>query len=189
MIPTTAEQIRKMAAVTSVLLMAAAEALAQEGQGRAARRIVVSIPDRRLAVMEGDRVIRKFRTAVGRPSSPSPSGSFRVIQRIPDPTWYTKGRVVAPGPANPLGTRWIGLSVKGYGLHGTNHPESIGRNASHGCIRLRNHDVEELFELVAIGDQVELYNERTPELDRIFATELIAAATATAAPAGPSAGN
>ena len=68
------------------------------------------------------------------------------------------------GNNNPLGTRWLGLNLKGYGIHGTNRPDSIGRNASHGCIRMRNREIEELFRMVAIGDQVELYDQRTAEL-------------------------
>jgi lipoprotein-anchoring transpeptidase ErfK/SrfK len=178
-------QAKKLAALTSVLLMAVAEAMAQE-KGRPARRIVISIPDRKLAVVESDRVVRVFRTAVGAPHSPSPTGTFQVINHIPDPTWYTKGKVVAPGPANPLGTRWIGLSLKGYGIHGTNSPKSIGRNVSHGCIRLKNVDVEALFEMVAVGDVVELHGERTPELDEIFgpvAAPAPVTVTASAAPA------
>jgi lipoprotein-anchoring transpeptidase ErfK/SrfK len=164
----TEEQLRKLAALTSVVLISAAEALAQENRPQSIRRIVISIPDRSLAVIESGHVAKVYPTAVGASSTPSPSGSYRIIQRISNPTWYTKGRVVPPGKSNPLGTRWLGLSVKGYGIHGTNNPASIGHNASHGCIRMRNHDVEELFELVAIGDAVELYSERTAELERIF---------------------
>jgi lipoprotein-anchoring transpeptidase ErfK/SrfK len=140
------------------------------------RRVVVSIPDRKLAVVEGDRVVKVFETAVGAPNSPSPEGTFTIVNHIEDPTWYTKGKVVPPGKANPLGTRWMGLSKKGYGIHGTNVPSSIGKNASHGCIRMRNHDVEELFKIVAVGDVVELHGERTPEIERIFATETLVAA-------------
>jgi len=164
----TEEQIRKMATLTGVMLMVAAEALAQD-KPRPARRIIISIPDRKLAVMEAGRVLRVFPTAVGAPKSPSPSGAFKIVERIPDPTWYTKGRIVPPGKANPLGTRWLGLSIKGYGIHGTNNPASIGHNASHGCIRMRNHDVEQLFEMVSVGDGVELYEEATPETGQIFA--------------------
>jgi lipoprotein-anchoring transpeptidase ErfK/SrfK len=70
------------------------------------------------------------------------------------------------------------LSKKGYGIHGTNAPGSIGRNASHGCIRMRNRDVEELFEMVAAGDAVELLGERTEETERIFgALTLVASAS------------
>jgi lipoprotein-anchoring transpeptidase ErfK/SrfK len=76
--------------------------------------------------------------------------------------------VVGPGAANPVGTRWIGLSVKGYGIHGTDNPRSIGYARSHGCIRLHNRDVEELFERVRAGDAVELVGERTPETLRLF---------------------
>jgi hypothetical protein len=69
------------------------------------------------------------------------------------------------------------LSRKGYGIHGTNRPDSIGRNASHGCIRMRNREVEELFKMVTVGDQVELSDERTPEIARLFGVpSLIAAA-------------
>ena len=170
------DQVHKLAALTSVLLMAAAEAFAQENSLHPKRRIVVSIPDRKLAVEENGRVIRIFSTAVGARKTPSPSGSYQIVQRLTDPTWYTKGKVVPPGSANPLGTRWLGLSLKGYGIHGTNNPSSIGRNASHGCIRMRNSDVEQLFDMVAVGDEVELYGERTPEVDKIFSAGLMAAA-------------
>ena len=163
----TEEQIRKLAPLIGMMLCVAAEAFAQEKQA-GARRIVVSIPDRKLAVLEAGRVLRIFPTAVGAPASPSPAGEFKIVDRIPDPTWYGKGRVVPPGKANPLGTRWLGLSVKGYGIHGTNSPASIGHNASHGCIRMRNHDVEQLFEMVSVGDEVELYDEATPETAQIF---------------------
>jgi lipoprotein-anchoring transpeptidase ErfK/SrfK len=173
------EQIRKMAAVTSVVLLAAAEALAQENGESAARKIVVSIPDRKLAVIESGHIVKIFSTAVGAPRTPSPTGTFQIVQRIPDPTWYTKGKIVGPGKANPIGTRWIGLSLKGYGIHGTNNPASIGHSASHGCIRLRNRDVEELFTMVAVGDVVELHGDRTPELDEIFGVTLARAEMAT----------
>jgi len=178
MIPTIGNQMKKMAALTGVLLVAAAEALAQERAAEAARRIVVSIPDRKLALIESGKVVKIYRTAVGAPISPSPTGTFRIVRRVADPTWYHAGKVVGPGRSNPVGTRWIGLSVKGYGIHGTNAPSSIGRNASHGCIRMRNRDVEELYTMVAIGDTVDLYDERTPELERIFGEPAATAGTA-----------
>jgi lipoprotein-anchoring transpeptidase ErfK/SrfK len=163
-----AEDVRRLAAITSVVLMATAEALAQENTAKPARRILVSIPDRKLVLLEADRVLKIYDTAVGAPRTPSPSGSFKIVQALPDPTWYAKGKIVPPGKSNPLGPRWLGLSVKGYGIHGTNNPASIGRNASHGCIRMRNRDVEELFAMVSVGDEVELLAERTPQLDEIF---------------------
>src|SRR5437016_4133146 len=102
------DRLKRLAALTSVMLMATAEALAQDK--RPARRIVVSIPDRKLAVLEDDRVVKIYPTAVGAAVSPSPEGSFSIVSHIADPTWYTKGRIVPPGKSNPLGTRWLGLS-------------------------------------------------------------------------------
>ena len=133
-----------------------------------ARRLVVSIPDRKLAVIENDAVVTVFPVAVGAAATPSPVGTFTVVTRVTNPTYYTKGKVVAPGARNPVGTRWIGLSRKGYGIHGTDNPRSIGYAKSHGCIRLRNDDVEQLFDRVRTGDIVELHAERTSEISRIF---------------------
>src|SRR5215471_19727284 len=93
-------QLKKMAALTGMVLWATAEAMAQDKQAKPVRRIVVSIPDRKLAVMEGDRVVRIFDTAVGAPNSPSPEGVYKIVSSIEDPTWYYKGRTVPPGPAN-----------------------------------------------------------------------------------------
>jgi len=170
------DQIKRVAAFTSVLVLAAAEALAQDKAAVAGRRIVVSIPDRKLAVMESGRVVKIYETAVGADVSPSPNGGFQIINRVTNPTWYSKGKVVGPGKSNPLGTRWMGLSAKGYGIHGTNNPASIGHNASHGCIRMRNRDVEDLFARVEVGDAVELHGTRTPELDQIFGASIVASA-------------
>jgi lipoprotein-anchoring transpeptidase ErfK/SrfK len=144
-----------------ILTVAASEALAEEAR----RRVVVSIPDRKAVLLAEDgTVVKMYPVAVGARRSPSPTGEFEIVNLIPKPTYYAPGVVIGPGTANPLGTRWIGLSRKGYGIHGTNEPRSIGRRASHGCIRMRNRDVEELFEMVAVGDRVELHAERPAEL-------------------------
>jgi L,D-transpeptidase ErfK/SrfK len=134
----------------------------------ATRRLVISIPDRKLALIEDGRVVKVYPVAVGKNATPSPSGSFHIVSRVPFPTWYQPGKVIGPGPSNPLGTRWMGLGFKGYGIHGTNAPRSIGKAASHGCIRMRKHDVEELFEQVQVGDEVDLVTEVTGELAGVF---------------------
>jgi lipoprotein-anchoring transpeptidase ErfK/SrfK len=152
-----------------LLIVAAAEAWAEEA--RAARRIVVSFPDRKLALVEGDRVVKVYDIAIGKPSTPSPAGEFQMINHVANPTWYGPDQTVAPGPTNPVGTRWMGLSAKGYGIHGTNVPGSIGKAASHGCIRMRNHDVEDLFERVGVGITVELHADR-PEIFNLILAEL-----------------
>ena len=133
------------------------------------RRVIVSIPDRKLAVLENDDVVTVLAVSVGAPTTPSPTGTFTIVNRIANPTYYRPGKIVGPGAANPLGTRWIGLSEKGYGIHGTDNPRSIGFAKSHGCIRLRNPDVERLFALVRAGDVVELHADRTPEIAQLFA--------------------
>jgi len=175
--------------VAAVLLLALAEAHAQERPAASAsaeskpparpeRRVVISIPDRKLALIEDGKVVKVYPVAVGAPATPSPSGEFRVRERITNPTYYAPGNVIGPGKANPLGTRWIGLGQRGYGIHGTNEPRSIGKRASHGCIRMNQADVEELFELVRAGDLVELHSERGAQVAAIFGD-------ASAAPAAP----
>ncbi len=134
------------------------------------RRVGGSIPDRKLAVVENNEVVEVFAVAVGAPNSPSPSGTFTIVNRVANPTYYHPGKVIAPGPQNPIGTRWIGLNQKGYGIHGTDEPSSIGYAKSHGCIRLRNTDVERLFERVRPGDVVELHAERDADIDQLFAS-------------------
>jgi len=178
--------------VLAVFFVAVAESLAQEQPsavktegrlGQPIRRIVISIPDRKLALIENGEVLKVYPIAVGASQSPSPRGEFRVANRIERPTYYAPGKAVGPGAGNPLGTRWLGLSLKGYGIHGTNEPRSIGKRASHGCIRMRNADVEELFEIVRVGDAVELHGTRTAEIAQIFAPPQILASTP--APAAP----
>jgi len=132
------------------------------------RRIVVSVPDRKLVLLEGDRVLRIYDVAVGKSSTPTPQGKFTIINRVPNPTYYASSGTVAPGTNNPLGSRWMGLSAKGYGIHGTNVPSSIGKAASHGCVRMRKQDLEELFEMVTVGTAVELQGEPSELLSKIL---------------------
>src|SRR5437868_11219163 len=135
------------------------------------RRIVVSIPDRKLAVVEHGRVKKLYRVAVGTKWSPSPAGEFHIVNKVAAPVYRHKGKVVAAGSGNPLGSRWMGLDAPHYGIHGTNQPSSIGRAASHDCIRMASRDVQELFAVAQVGDAVEIHDQRTAELARIFAPE------------------
>jgi L,D-transpeptidase catalytic domain len=134
------------------------------------RRIVVSIPDRKLAVLEDGRVVKIYDLTVG--AQVSPSGEFQIAHRLSNPRYYKPSVIIAPGPGNPLGTRWMGLGVRGFGIHGTNRPSSIGNKAFHGCIRLKNSDLEDLFARVRVGDRVSLLAERTEEVAQPFGGEL-----------------
>jgi lipoprotein-anchoring transpeptidase ErfK/SrfK len=158
----------KITRLAAALMAAAIDGLSEESSQSSRprqeeRHIIVSIPDRKLALVEDGRVLKLYDIAVGKPSTPTPRGEFVVINRVQHPTWFGPNGAVPPGKDNPIGTRWMGLSVAGYGIHGTNAPASIGHAASHGCIRMRQQDLEELYELVTVGMVVELQAE-TPEL-------------------------
>jgi lipoprotein-anchoring transpeptidase ErfK/SrfK len=142
------------------------------------RQIVISIPDRQLALLEDGAVIKVYPIAVGKPSTPSPAGDFKVINRATNPTYRHKGQVVLPGKSNPVGTRWMGLSLKGYGIHGTNMQSSIGKAASHGCFRMKKKDVEELFTLVRVGDAVSIRDQRDELVARVFSAGEVQVASA-----------
>ena len=142
--------------------------MAQTSDSFSSRSVVISIPDRKLAVLEGEVVTATFSVAVGTAVTPSPTGRFRIVSRVSNPTYYHPGVMIPGGKNNPVGTRWLGLNLKGYGIHGTNAPSSIGRAASHGCIRLRNRDIERLFAMLQIGDRVEIHGERDEHTARLF---------------------
>jgi lipoprotein-anchoring transpeptidase ErfK/SrfK len=104
---------------------------------------------------------RSFGVATGLPQYPTPIGHFRIVSKVrwpwwhpPDAAWAAGASPIPPGYNNPLGTRWMGLSVGGVGIHGTPSAWSIGYSASHGCIRMRIPEAEWLFERVRIGTHV-----------------------------------
>jgi lipoprotein-anchoring transpeptidase ErfK/SrfK len=132
------------------------------------RFILISIPNRQLALIDGGQIVKIYPIAVGAHGTPSPAGDFTIISRVTDPTWTHKGKVVGPGKNNPVGSRWMGLNLKGYGIHGTNAPRSIGKAASHGCFRMGKKDIEELFKLVRVGDMVAVRGERDELVAQVF---------------------
>lgn len=95
-----------------------------------------------------------YRVGSGRDNS-TPVGNFKVVNKLKEPPWHHKGKTIPFGdPENILGTRWMGIDRSGYGIHGTWDPDSIGKQSSAGCIRLRNEEVEELYDLVPVGTPV-----------------------------------
>jgi lipoprotein-anchoring transpeptidase ErfK/SrfK len=124
--------------------------------------IVINRSLNRLQLYNGQRLVRNFKVATGQAIYPTPKGTFHVVVKWKDPWWYpptqdawAKGlKPVPPGPNNPLGTRWMGLSVPGVGIHGTDEPASIGYSASHGCIRMEVPDAEWLFDHIDVGTTV-----------------------------------
>lgn len=117
-----------------------------------------------LCLYNGSTIVKSYKIAVGKKTTPTPLGSFKVVNKVVNPGWFPQGKDPIPAGVdyNPIGTRWIGLSEKSYGIHGTNQPKSIGKKASKGCIRMNNKDVEELFDLVSIGTTVQIIDTQAP---------------------------
>jgi L,D-transpeptidase ErfK/SrfK len=127
--------------------------------------ILINVPQRMLFVFVGDCLAGAYPVAVGRPGWRTPLGVFTVSSKEVDPTWDVPKSIqeemseagrqvetrVLPGPNNPLGDRWIGVSNLGFGIHGTNQSSSIYRFTTHGCIRLHPADARSLFEIAWIG--------------------------------------
>ena len=105
------------------------------------RKIVIHRAARQLELYDGDRVIAKYPIAVGKDATPTPTGTYSVATKYMN-------------PGGMFGSRWLGLSIPGYGIHGTSVPSSIGTAASKGCIRLHNHHVEALYNQVGVGTSV-----------------------------------
>lgn len=109
----------------------------------------------RLFVKLDGETIRSYPVSTGKPETPTPEGEFVIKDRLTDPTWFWQGRVFASGdPENELGTRWLGFDKPSYGIHGTIYPEKIGQPVSSGCVRMRNQDVEELYNVLPSGTKV-----------------------------------
>jgi hypothetical protein len=138
-------------------------------------QLVLDRSRRQLMLLENGELRRRFPAAVGMVGWETPAGRFQVMEKQVDPVWEhpQNGKRVGPGPANPLGSRWIGfhrdcsgrkgwdgeryLDVQGCvvaGFHGTPHRWTVGRAISHGCVRLYDEHVRDLFELVQVGTPV-----------------------------------
>jgi lipoprotein-anchoring transpeptidase ErfK/SrfK len=127
-------------------------------------RLEIRLKQRRVNVYQGDAKVKSYPIAVGKAGWETPTGTYQVRQMIRNPAWVhpLKGYTIPSGdPENPLGRFWIGFWTDGknwIGFHGTPNPESVGTAASHGCIRMYNRDVEELFGKVRLGTEVVVKN-------------------------------
>ena len=113
---------------------------------RASRyNIIVNVAARRLTLFKGGKVFKTYSIAVGKPSTPTPKGNFKIVNK-------------AHNPGGPFGAKWLGLSAPNgdYGIHGTNNPSSIGKAVSNGCIRTYNNNIIEIYNLVPIGTPVKI---------------------------------
>jgi hypothetical protein len=124
--------------------------------------VVVETGSNRLLLYEGTALSRTFTVATGQSAYPTPTGEWSIVDMQRDPWWipppdapWAQGaKPIPPGPGNPLGTRWMGLTAPGVGIHGTPDAASLGYSQSHGCIRMAIPDAEWLFEQVHVGTPV-----------------------------------
>jgi len=126
--------------------------------------IVVNLPERGLYLFRAGQFDKFYPVAIGQGGRfATPQGSFSLVSRVKDPTWLPpewaglgKETIVPAGPNNPLGDRWMGLSLAGVGFHATTSPMSIGQNASHGCMRMYPASARELYDKVEVGMPVRI---------------------------------
>ena len=107
-------------------------------------KILINLAERRLYFYKNEQESKSYPVAIGKPNTPTPPGNYSIVTKIVNPHMSV------------LGTRWMGLSKPGYGIHGTPAPWTIGTMASLGCVRMYNHDVEEVFPQVPMGTTVEI---------------------------------
>jgi lipoprotein-anchoring transpeptidase ErfK/SrfK len=137
-----------------------------EMKGHAGRSVRVSVKERMLEVHEGGQLIASFPVTTGSAATPTPMGKWKILGRSSRPVFRWDEGVLnhgvrtesffmlPPGPNNPVGMVWVALNRSGIGIHGTNNPQTIGRSASHGCIRLANWDAVRFVEMVTEGVSV-----------------------------------
>lgn len=116
---------------------------------------VVVDKSQNILILKGDETVLKTYTVSTGTDNSTPAGIFKVTDKLIDPTWYKEGAVVPPGsPENILGTRWIGIDKPSYGIHGTTEPEKLGQQSTAGCVRMKNEEVEELYDILVPGTEV-----------------------------------
>lgn len=116
--------------------------------------IVVDKSQNRLFLKVGEEIIKTYIVSTGKNNS-SPVGTFKITNKLMNPTWFKAGAVIpASSPENILGTRWLGFDLKGYGIHGTTEPERLGEQVTLGCVRMKNQEVEDIYDLIPEGTEV-----------------------------------
>lgn len=116
--------------------------------------IVVDRSQNILTLKANENVLKTYTVSTGI-NNCTPVGTFKIVNKLKDPVWYKAGAIVSSGSSeNILGSRWMGISVSGYGIHGTTQPEDIGKHVTAGCIRMKEPEVQELYAIMPVGSEV-----------------------------------
>ncbi|HYF75006.1 MAG TPA: L,D-transpeptidase, partial [Candidatus Nitrosocosmicus sp.] len=132
--------------------------------------IEINLPSKTLSLYKDGMLLKEYPVCVGKQSTPTPQGDYRIVYKTVNPYWINKYNVVPPGPQNPLGIRWIGIT-QSIGIHGNNKPESIGTYASAGCVRMYNRDVAEIYTLVPVNTPVSIRYDRIKSFEDKYTGE------------------
>lgn len=152
-----------MRLIAALLFCLPAMAMAQN-------EIIISLPEHHLYVVDNDEVVADYPVGVGKASTPTPAGEYRITEIVAKPAWHVpasimkerhapKSSVVPPGPKNPLGVYFMRLNGSSLGIHGTTQPKLLPAAVSHGCVRMRNEDVTEVVSMVKRGTQVHIIDD------------------------------
>ena len=139
------------------------------------KKIVINSASRILTLYEGDKKLAMYPLGLGKTSTPTPTGYYKILEKAVNPSWIDPSDPeyeIPSGPNNPLGYRWMQIQGN-YGIHGTNKPDSIGYYVSNGCVRMLEKDVEELYDQVEVNTPVEItYNrvvvEKAPDDNVVY---------------------
>ena len=105
-----------------------------------------------------EEIFKTYTVSTGK-NNCTPVGNFKIANKLINPTWFKSGAVIPPNsPENVLGTRWLGFDLPGYGIHGTNEPQNLGKQVTEGCVRMQSSEVEELYIIIPIGTEVTIVN-------------------------------
>ena len=116
--------------------------------------VLIDKSDNMLTLRGDQEILKTYVVSTGLNNS-TPVGTFKITDKLENPTWYKAGAVRQPGDKdNQLGTRWMGITAKGYGIHGTLEPEKLGQQVTAGCVRMKTEEVEELYSIVPPGTEV-----------------------------------
>jgi L,D-transpeptidase ErfK/SrfK len=138
--------------------------------GEVQNGLVINLPELHLYHFQNEAYQRRYALAVGKPSWPTPTGTYKIWEKRKNPTWNVPPSIqeemeemglevltkVPPGPKNPLGKYFMATTASGVGIHATNRPWSVGRYVSHGCIRMLPNEIEQLFPQVEVGTTVKI---------------------------------